>query len=225
MIVRRPRGRDQRRHPGQDHVRAAADEDGRRRGAVGHRATARRSRSSRSAPSTEPGRRSRSRCPTCCPSSPPAVHGKVQGINDVQPRVPGQVHRDPDRSPRHPRLRPADSADLLVLPADDRPRHAGGRGVAVAGGCGWSARGATPRRLAGSGAGSLRAGASSAMPMLPADRQLLRLDLHRDRPPALGGLRRAATADAVSPTWRDRRGRSPRSSSSPCSTRCSRSSR
>ena len=46
---RRPRRRRHRRRPGQDHDRGAADEDGRRRGALRHRGSPPRSRSSPSA--------------------------------------------------------------------------------------------------------------------------------------------------------------------------------
>ena len=63
-----------RRHPGQDHDRAAADEDGRRRGAVRHRnrpAPSRSSPSARTTTATASPTSSRSR--TCCRSSPPAT--------------------------------------------------------------------------------------------------------------------------------------------------------
>ena len=76
--------RDQRRHPRQGHVQAAADEDGRRRGAVGRPEAPRRSRSSPTATSTRATTRSRSRSPACCPSSPTTTSPRyVRGINDV----------------------------------------------------------------------------------------------------------------------------------------------
>ena len=60
---RRARRRGHRRPAGQGDDRGAADEDGRRRGALRHRAAGRRSRSSPSAPWTARRSSSRSRCP------------------------------------------------------------------------------------------------------------------------------------------------------------------
>ena len=120
---RRPRCRGHRRHPGQDHDRGPADEDGGRRGALRDRArAARRSRSSPSAPSTGRRRSSRSRSRACCPSSAPAPSTARSRASTTcassttrrTARTRARRTTPPgDYTPDHP-------GDLLVVPLHDR---------------------------------------------------------------------------------------------------------
>ena len=151
-----------------------------------------------------------SRSPACCPSSPRQLHLAVPRHQRRQQGRAGEVRRRGDYRPNIPvaywgfrwmigfgmasfaigaaglwltRQEVHAAAEHLRTGEDEVPQLVLSRNQR-----------ARPRaRHAGTGA-------SRSGPGLPADRQLLGLDLHRDGPPALGRLRRAAApADAVSP--------------------------
>ena len=111
--------------------------------------------------------------------------GEVEGINDLQ-AAHEQTYGPGDYTPEHP-------GHLLDLPAHDRLRAAG-RAAVDRSACGSPAGSATPTRCR---AGSVAA--SVAGLVLPVRGQQRRLDLHRDGPPALARLRRAARPPTASP--------------------------
>ena len=164
-----------RRHPGQDHDRAAADEDGRRRGALRDRDARRVLRLRLRQARRQPG--------GLLAEGP--RHAVLAGHR--RPRRAGRGDRRPPGPLRRPvrprRLRPDPPRHLLELPADDRLRSAGraGRGLGAVG---------APRRTYAdlAMAGPCRPDPAAAA----AGRQRLRLDLHRDGPPAVARLHRAA---------------------------------
>ena len=125
------------------------------------------------------------RSPACCPSSAPATStATVQGINDLQAAVRQPSTAPATYTPDHP-------GHLLDVPPDDRLRARRRRASPLL--VLWPTRkGRTPHRPAGCYCAGLIAARCCRCS------QLLRLDLHRDGPPALDRLRRDATATGVS---------------------------
>ena len=140
LLVSGPPGRGHRRHPGQDHDRAAADEDGGRRGALRDRAAglvldlhdrhARRARGGLLDPDPEP----------------PLVPGHRRP-STARSRASTTSRRSTRRSSGPGDYTPEHAGHLLDLPPDDRRGRAGGRSPRP-GSCGPDAQGPA-RRPAG----------------------------------------------------------------------------
>ena len=119
----------------------------------------------------------------CCRSWPPAhFDGPGRGHQRAARAVPADLRPGPGRALLLPRrLHAEHPGHLLDLPADDRPR-AWPRRCSRRWSCGRP--GGDGRRAA-----KWLAGWPWPLPLLPLLGQLVRLDLHRDGPPAVGRLR------------------------------------
>ena len=148
---RRARHHGHRRLPGQGHDRAAADEDGRRRGALRRPRSRRRSRSSRSARSTAREEVYKLEVPSLL---------SFLGTGNLDGEVGASTPAGGVRAEVRPgRLRAQHPGHLLDVPPDDharRPRHGGRRSP-----CSGSPAGAAPRRV------GLLLRAAIVLPLLP----------------------------------------------------------
>ena len=148
-----------------------------------HRAAARRSRCSRSDRSTAPRRRSRVKVPGLLSFlATGSFDGEVEGINDLQAQYEETVRPDPGALRTRRRLHAEHPRDVLELPAHDRLRDAGRRSWRWSL---WLTRGAGAARQTPLGRLGWRRRARCCRSLA----NVVRLDLHRDGPPALVGLR------------------------------------
>lgn len=137
------------------------------------------------------------------------VNAEIKGINDSAARIPGEVLGQPAHRRREDELHAERADDLLDVPTHDR--RGAGLDVATAIAALWATRRKAMERDGGPAAVDARplvALDDRRRPALPDRRELLRLDLHRGRPPAVDrlGLRRPRPVSR-------RRSRPPRSRS------------
>ena len=172
-----------RRHPGQGDDRGPADEDGGRRGAVRRPRTRPPSRCSPSAAWTGREEKFAIKVPGLLSFlATGSSDGEVEGINDLREQYeqtygqdPGAAYYSPgDYTPNIPVTYWTFRLMIGLGPA--------GRADRPAGSCG-------PPGAAGCRSGRLRHGRGRRPAAAAAARQLVRLDLHRGRPSAVGRLR------------------------------------